>query len=97
MGKGIKNERKIDLNVLVKMFDDAETFICATYHWADEMKKIYKGGFDGNDEGEIAYDIKEASQRVERAVEEVEDLIFKLAEKVLRNPTEVLNVFSRCH
>ena len=96
MEKGIKNERKIDLNVLVKMFDDAETFICALYHLQDEMAKIAHE-FDGNDEGEIAYDIKDASRRLRGQVKEVEDLIFKLAEKVLRNPTEVLDVFSHCH
>ena len=94
MEKGITNERKIDLNVLAKMFDDAETFICATYHLEDEMAKIYHE-FDGNDEGEIACDIKDASRRLRGQVEEVEDLIFKLAEKTLRNPMEVLNVFSR--
>ena len=58
------------------------------------MEKIYHD-FDGNDEGEIAYDIKDASRRLRGAAEEVEDLIFKLAEKTLRNPMEVLNVFSR--
>lgn len=96
MGKRIKNERKIDLNVLAKMNGDAEKFICALYHLEDEMEKVYHD-FDGNDEGEIAYDIKDASRRLRGQVEEVEDLIFKLVEKTLRNPMEVLNVFSRCH
>ena len=96
MEKGITNERKIDLNVLVKMNGDAENFICALYHLEDEMEKIYHD-FDGNDEGEIACDIKDASRRLRGQVEEVEDLIFKLAGKVLRNPTEVLDVFSHCH
>ena len=94
MEKGITNERKIDLNALAKMNGDIETFICALYHLEDKMEKIYHD-FDGNDEGEIAYDIKDASRRLRGAAEEVEDLIFKLAEKTLRNPMEVLNVFSR--
>ena len=96
MEKGITNERKIDLNALVKMNVDAEKFICALYNLEDEMEKIYHD-FDGNDEGEIACDIKDASRRLRGQVEEVEDLIFKLAGKVLRNPTEVLDVFSHCH
>lgn len=93
MGKGIKNERKIDLNALAKMNGDIETFICALYHLEDKMEKIYHD-FDGS-ACEIAYDIKDASRRLRGAAEEVEDLIFKLAEKTLRNPMEVLNVFSR--
>ena len=69
------------------MNDDAEKFIYAIHHWADALEKIYNE-FDGNDEGEITYDIKDASQRLIGQVEDVEDLIYKLAGNALLNPKE---------
>lgn len=91
-----KEVKKETLNTagLKKMNEEADAFIVAIYRWQDEMQKV-RNDFDGYDESEIAYDIQCASERLMYEVEEVQDLIFDLAEKVLLRSTEVYDVFGR--
>lgn len=89
-----KEMKKETLNTagLKKMNEEADAFIVALYRWQDEMQKV-RDDFDGNDEGETAYDIQCASERVIHKVEEVQDLIFKLAGKVCLRSMEGDDVF----